>query len=258
MSQLNISIYTIQDTLVVDSRLVADQLGVLHKNFKELIKTYIADFEEFGNLSVTSVGVKGTSSYAEFYYLNENQAYLSLTYSNNTLQVRRAKINLVKAFDEARKAKQPKLPGDYIQALEALLESEKEKANLLLLNAELAPKAEDWDSLCNDENYLSIEKIAKILAIKGMGRNNLFEWLRDKGILYLDGNGNNVPYQKYVESGYFVIRTKVNSHTNKTNSVTLATPKGFSFIKRRLIEDGYVLPPTPNVGVLSLPTDIAA
>jgi phage antirepressor YoqD-like protein len=254
----NITIQTVQGSLVVDSRLVAAELGILHKNFKELIKTYRVDFEEFGHLSVMSVGVKGTSSYAEFYYLNENQAYLSLTYSNNTPEARRAKINLVKAFDEAREASQPKLPGNYIEALEALIVSEKEKQTLALEAAELRPKAEDWDSLCSDKNLFNVEKVAKILAIKGLGKIKLFEWLRNQGILYLDNNKRNVPYQKYVDLGYFQIKFKENKYNGELYAVTLVTAKGFSFIKRQLIKNGYVLPPVANEAALALPSEIAA
>jgi phage antirepressor YoqD-like protein len=254
----NITIQSVQDTLVVDSRLVAAELGILHKNFKELIKSYRVDFEEFGHLSAQSAGVKGTSGYAEFYYLNENQAYLSLTYSNNTPQARRAKINLVKAFDEARNAIQSKLPGNYKEALLALVAAEDEKERLLLEAAELRPKAEDWDSLCSYKNLMTIEKVAKTLAIKGLGEIKLFEWLRDQRILYLDNSKKNVPYQRFVELGYFTTRLKENPYNGKTYVVTLATVKGFGFIKRQLLKNGYVLPPVANEAALALPYEIAA
>ena len=34
----------------VDSRLIAEQLGIQHQNFRELIQDHQADFEEFGQL----------------------------------------------------------------------------------------------------------------------------------------------------------------------------------------------------------------
>jgi anti-repressor protein len=159
---------------------------------------------------------------------------------------------------KAIQASQPKLPGNYIEALEALIVSEKEKQTLALEAAELRPKAEDWDSLCSDKNLFNVEKVAKILAIKGLGKIKLFEWLRNQGILYLDNNKRNVPYQKYVDLGYFQIKFKQNMYNGELYAVTLVTAKGFSFIKRQLIKDGYVLPPVANEAALTLPYEIAA
>ena len=143
--------------------------------------------------------------------------------------------------------------GDYLATLKALVAAQEEKQALALEAAELRPKAEDWDSLCADKNLLNIEKVSKTLAIKGLGKIKLFEWLREQGILYFDNSKTNVPYQKYVELGYFTTRFKKNPHNNENYVVTLCTIKGFAFIKRQLIKDGYTLPPLPNAEALALP-----
>jgi phage regulator Rha-like protein len=229
MSNIKISIQTVQNILVVDSRLVAAELGILHKNFKELIKTYIADFEEFGNLSVTSVGVKGTSSYAEFYYLNENQAYLSLTYSNNTPQVRRAKINLVKAFDEAREASQPQAPKTLIEAMEVALTAlkEVEATKLLLAESEkkvieMAPKVAEWQALCDSDGWMTMQDVSRVLAVPGLGRTKLFAFLRKINVLDL-ANG---PYRKYVDDQYFNQKPKRNKYTGPPDFSQRTKKKG--------------------------------
>ncbi|UKO99382.1 Rha family transcriptional regulator [Nostoc sp. UHCC 0870] len=100
----NLTIKTINSTLVVDSRLIAAELGINHKSFKETIRTYQVDFEEFGNIAVHSGSIIGPGKPETFYYLNEAQANLSLTYSNNTPIVRQAKIKLIKAFEAAKEA----------------------------------------------------------------------------------------------------------------------------------------------------------
>jgi phage regulator Rha-like protein len=61
----NITVQTINSTLVIDSRLIAAELGIEHRALKKTIQTYQSDFEEFGTLDTASVGVVGTSSYAE-------------------------------------------------------------------------------------------------------------------------------------------------------------------------------------------------
>jgi anti-repressor protein len=159
---------------------------------------------------------------------------------------------------ECEKQLKAVLSGDYIATLEALLQTQKEKQALALEAAELRPKAEDWDSLCSDKNLFTVEKVAKTLAIPGLGKIKLFEWLRNQGILYFDNSKTNVPYQKYVELGYFRTRVKENKYNGETYIVTLVTTKGFSFIKRQLLKNGYVLPPVANEAALALPYEIAA
>ena len=91
----------------VDSRLLALRLGVLHKNSMELLEKHKADFLELGHLPFqTEVGYRaqGGGKAGRFALLNEDQAYLLLTYSRNTAKVRALKVNLVRAFGEARKA----------------------------------------------------------------------------------------------------------------------------------------------------------
>jgi anti-repressor protein len=80
--------------------------------------------------------------------------------------------------------------------------------------------------------------VAKILNFRDMGRNNLFEYLREKSVL----RESNEPYQKYVDSGYF----KVIEQTIKTgsytiiNNKTMVTQKGLDFIRKMLKGDDYV------------------
>lgn len=91
----------------VDSRELAQRLGVKHKNTIELLDKHKADFLELGHLPFqTEVGYRaqGGGKAERFALLNEDQAYLLLTYSRNTAKVRGLKVKLVQAFSAARKA----------------------------------------------------------------------------------------------------------------------------------------------------------
>lgn len=88
----------------VDSRVIAEQLGIQHESSYDQIKKYRSDFEELGVVRFETgkpSGGKGGRP-EKFALLNEDQAYLLLSFSRNTKRVRRLKVNLVKAFRDAR------------------------------------------------------------------------------------------------------------------------------------------------------------
>ncbi|CUJ01241.1 Rha family transcriptional regulator [Achromobacter aegrifaciens] len=91
---------------VADTRVLADQLGLQHQNVFELVKDYASDFEQLGILRFETGAVKTAESrgakHTRFALLNEDQTYLLLTFSRNTAKVRQLKVNLVKAFKQAR------------------------------------------------------------------------------------------------------------------------------------------------------------
>ena len=79
--------------------------------------------------------------------------------------------------------------------------------------------------------------MAKILNFKDMGRNKLFEYLRDRNILRF----NNEPYQRFVDAGYFkIIEQTVKTGTYTIiNNKTMVTQRGLDYMAKLLLEDGY-------------------
>lgn len=102
---MNITLTTYKGEPRVDSRLIAEQLGNQHESTIKTVKAYAADFRQFGvlrfEIGKPPAGSKGGRP-EEYALLNEDQCYLLLTYSRNTPRARALKINLVKAFREAR------------------------------------------------------------------------------------------------------------------------------------------------------------
>ena len=100
--------------------------------------------------------------------------------------------------------------------------------------AEDAPKVDFYDRVTESSDCIDIGQCAKVLNVHGIGRNKLFEILRNKKIL----NERNQPYQKYVDCGYFrIIETSFNlpDGTQKINLKTVVFQKGLDFI-RKMIE----------------------
>lgn len=103
-------------------------------------------------------------------------------------------------------------------------------------NEKLKPAAAFAYQLCSSQDTIDIGNCAKVLNRK-IGRNNLFEFLRNKKVLQSD----NIPYQKYIDSGYFrVIESKFVTPTGETKIClkTVVFQKGVAYINKLLNEAG--------------------
>lgn len=96
----------------------------------------------------------------------------------------------------------------------------------------MKPKVEFYDEIVSSTDTIDIAELAKTLNIKGIGRNKLFEFLRAEKIL----NGKNIPYQTYVDRGYFrTIETTYNKGgIIKIHIKTVVFQKGVDFVRRLL------------------------
>lgn len=111
----------------LDSRLMAQCLGIQHTNLFAQVKAHKADFEEFGKVPFQT-GPSASGQAEKFALLNEDQAYLLLTYSRNTAKTRKLKVNLVKAFGNARRAAELRHT-EYLPAYHALHDAIKAASN---------------------------------------------------------------------------------------------------------------------------------
>ena len=123
-----------------------------------------------------------------------------------------------------------------IEKIEKLQLENKEQAQQLI---EQAPKVEFYNDVTGSETTAEIGTVAKILGFKNVGRNILFDILRKQGILKAD----NIPYQKYVDNGYFrVIESKWNDYITgdvKISFKTVVYQKGIEYIAKLLKRLGY-------------------
>ncbi|GAO23423.1 phage protein [Alicycliphilus sp. B1] len=119
---------TVRDEPRADTRLLAQHLGNQHKNVFELVKNYRADFENFGILRFQTEEIQGRGQPEKFALLNEDQAYLLLTYSRNTAKVRALKVKMVQAFRDARRAAEVRQV-EYLPNYHAMHDAIKRAAN---------------------------------------------------------------------------------------------------------------------------------
>lgn len=103
MAELSVSEYG-DGFLVVDSRLIAERLGIEHESFIVSIKKYQTQAEQaFGIIRFEIGEIQGRGRPSEYAFLTEEQATFYMTLSRNTPEVVQCKIELVQKFIEAKR-----------------------------------------------------------------------------------------------------------------------------------------------------------
>jgi len=147
---------------------IANGTQVQHKNVLELIRTYLADFEEFGGVAFETrpFDTAGGVQRREVAILNEGHATLLFTYLRNNDVVRDFKKRLVREFYAMRKALATPLQGNELLAA-AVLESQKvieaRDARIYQLEQKAtadAPKVSYVDTYVTDADLLSFSTVA--------------------------------------------------------------------------------------------------
>lgn len=120
-----------------------------------------------------------------------------------------------------------------IKAFTALKEEREKNKALQAENERMKPKEEFFDAVTDSKDAIDMGQVAKVLNYPKIGRNKLFEILRDNGIL----QQNNQPYQKYIDCGYFrVVEQKYEARPGeiRINIKTLVFQKGIDYIRKIL------------------------
>jgi len=98
----DISLNLVSNEFRIDSRLLAPELNHRHRTILESLDKYKSQFDALGQLTFESeAGYQ--NAIVRFALLNEDQCYFLLTLMRNNNHIVKAKLNLVKAFRDARK-----------------------------------------------------------------------------------------------------------------------------------------------------------
>lgn len=156
-------------------------------------------------------------------------------------------------FIEVEKKYKKNLPSNYVEALENLLESEKEKMKLIESNqvltkeismkeqiiGEMKPKADYTDIILKSKSTVTITQIAKDYGMSGTEMNKI---LHNLHIQYKQ-SGQWLLYEKYQKHGYTHSETVKFTRKNGIEDVTMNTKwtqKGRLFLYDKLKENGYL------------------
>ncbi|WP_111896636.1 Rha family transcriptional regulator [Aeromonas caviae] len=151
------------------------------------------------------------------------------------------RMAIIKRWQELESQQGPQIPQTYAAALleAGRLALEVEQKNHLL--AVQAPKVAFADRVAGDDKGVNIGNYARAV---GLGQNVLFRVLRDHRILMSGGNRHNLPFQVYIERGYFTVKEGTHTHNDETvpTFTPMVTGKGQQWLTRRLIYLGYLKP----------------
>ncbi|HGC5469058.1 TPA: phage antirepressor KilAC domain-containing protein, partial [Escherichia coli] len=119
-----------------------------------------------------------------------------------------------------------------------LLEQKAHQLNQQLVAA--APKVEFADRVSVAKGIL-IGNFAKVVGLK---QNALFAWLRENGILIASGGRKNVPFQQYINAGYFTVKEVVLDDEDgyQIRLTPQLTGKGQQWLTRKLLDAGLLKP----------------
>lgn len=250
----------------INSREVAEMTGVGHKELLKKIRKYVSILGESNfapsDFFVESTYVNSQNKVQPCYEVTKKGCEMvanKMTGEKGVLFTA-AYVDRFNKMEREIALQQFNLPTTYKEALLALVAAEEEKELLIAENnkkQELliaqAPKIDLYNDFVNKENIYSINEIAKCLAIKDLGRNKLYKWLRWNKVLIGDSYE---AYQKHVNAGYIVhrvipydipkyktingkktlVETKVGQETK-----AFFTAKGLEWLYKKLIKGGYVI-----------------
>jgi anti-repressor protein len=143
-------------------------------------------------------------------------------------EVRKYFLNCEKSLKESLQ-RAPMLPTNFVEALEMLVVSEKQKVALTSKVEADKPKVEFFDAVVESELCYDLAKAAKLLDT---GRTRLASFLREQG--YMDKSNN--PKQRFIEAGLMDVKfSKFNTgYDIVVTPKPFITGKGLTYFSKKL------------------------
>ena len=106
-----------------------------------------------------------------------------------------------------------------------IIEAEEEKEKLQLANQKQEAVIQEYFAIDDNKTYTDIAKILHLPPLKFITALKKMQYIRE----------NRIPYQKYIDSGYFTIKKTVKEYGGLTKHFEsyLITPKGFQYFSKK-------------------------
>lgn len=225
--------------VLTNSLLVAEKFGKNHKHVLESVRELVRGCAEKSAdpmfAESTYINPQNGQEYPMFLMNRDGFTLLAMGFTGEkALQFKLEYINAFNKMEETIKNGGFNVPKSFREALLLAAEQQAQIEQQQMRIQEMKPKEEFFDQVTDSKDACDMATVAKVLNM-GVGRNKLFEILRDKKVL----QERNAPYQSYIDRGWFrVIESKYTKPNGDmcVNYKTIVYQKGVDGIRKILLE----------------------
>jgi len=219
------SLMNVGEVQTMSSREIAELTGKEHDNVRRDISKMAQELSlTFEEKVMPSNGGRPS----KVFLLNKENTLILV--SGYSIKMRAAIIRRWQELES--RVNTPALPQNYIQALEALLESEKEKERLALENKEMTPKVDVYDRIVERNGLYNATQIAQKFGQSAIWLN---KQLASMDVYNRSVKRGRVFQQWFIDKGYGIMRETENGF-----SQPMFYAEGEMWIVRKLSEEGLI------------------
>lgn len=235
-----------KNEVVTDSLMVAEVFGKKHHHVLDSVKEIISKSKNGKTNFRLSYYNAGTRQYPKYELNRDGFVMLIMGFTGDkAFEFKEMYINEFNRMEEKLKQMltDSYLIDDPIARAEKWIKEQQEKQLLLVQNKELSekiieakPKLDMYDAWLDVEGHCSIGEFARRV---GLGRNTMFEKLRQMKILMDIGVNYNLPYQRHMK--YFKVIDSVKG--GRQYRVTVLNKQGCVWLHKKLHQEKEKLEP---------------
>ncbi|EOW9496672.1 phage antirepressor KilAC domain-containing protein [Vibrio cholerae] len=221
-----------QQEVTMSSREIAELTQSRHDNVKRSMERMSSK----GVISFTPMvePTIGGGKPTTIYHVNKRNSYVVVAQISPEFTAA-----LVDRWQELENANQFRIPQSLPEALQLAADLAKQNEQVSRQLAIAAPKAEFADQIALAKRGVLLGQFAKSI---GLGPVTLFRIMRELKILIPQGQNYNIPYQEFIDRGYFTIKqgTFETGEETRISHTTLITGKGEIWLQKKLLDAGYL------------------
>ncbi len=221
-----------QQEVTMSSREIAELTQSRHDNVKRSMERMSSN----GIISFTPMEEPtiGGGKPTTVYHVNKRNSYIVVAQLSPEFTA-----VLVDRWQELENANQFRIPQSLPEALQLAADLAKQNEQVSRQLAIAAPKAEFADQIALAKRGVLLGQFAKSI---GLGPVTLFRIMRELKILIPQGQNYNIPYQEFIDRGYFTIKqgTFETGEETRISHTPLITGKGEIWLQKKLLDAGYL------------------
>ncbi|EPN5029270.1 phage antirepressor KilAC domain-containing protein [Vibrio vulnificus] len=221
-----------QSQMTMSSREIATLTGKDHKNVLRLIRSLIDGQVLVAQIEPLKFEYRG--QWFDYYELNKRDSLVVVARLSPDFTAA-----VVDRWQELEGKGALSVPTTFADALQLAANQAKELESKNQQLALAAPKVEFADAIAGADKGVLLGHFAKTV---GLGPVTIFRILRELKIFMSRGDWYNLPYQEYVDRGYFSVKQgtyETNSQT-RISHTAMITGKGEIWLRKKLIDTGHL------------------